>query len=157
MSTELTYRVLDVPNVVDGDTLWAVLERDVKKFRGHVMWRNHREEIVGEAGGRQLIEQCSLRGHFIVERDYPGGTKIRLHDWQRGLNTPEAKHKLPHDTARRDLLAYLDRWNGREQLTLKTYGKDSFVRTLGDLQPPRYDRVESAVFWMRDKGWEAYR
>lgn len=118
--------VLSVPYVVDGDSLWAVLEHPV----GHTL------------GGRQLLE-----------RDYAGGTSIRLGDGGPGLNTPE-KRKDPEGwrRAREDLSL----WIGLRPrtLTFHSYGEGAFGRTLGDLVDAT---GESVCAWMRSLGWAAYR
>lgn len=151
-----TYRVLDIPHVVDGDTLWVVRQRLVGRMHG---MRLQASRQVGEVEGVALWAVPDLEngvGMLQVQRDYAGGRKIRLHDGFRGLNTPEeSTNKLGWNTARLDLLAWVDEHRG-EALELRSYGIDKYGRLLGDLAPVNSMPFDTAVFHMIDRGWEAY-
>lgn len=155
---ETVYRVLDIPHLVDGDTLWVVRERTVGPLPG---MRRQLSRQIGEAEGVALWAVPRPGGHGMdqVQRDYAGGRKVRLHDGLRGLNTPESTtNKLGWNTARLDLRAVLDAWCELEaRLELHAFGIDSFGRLLGDLRPLGAPDAESAVFHMIDQGWEAYK
>lgn len=156
---ETTYRVLDIPNIVDGDTLWVVRERVVGRMHG---MRMQARRQVGESEGMALWavpDVVNGVGMLQVSRDYAGGRKIRLHDGLRGLNTPEESvNKLGWNSARLDLIRLIQDWAFLgATLELQTYGLDKYGRLMGDLVPTNdVASRESAVFHMIDRGWEAY-
>ncbi len=152
---QTTYRVLDIPHVVDGDTLWVVRERDVGPLPG---MRHQAARQIGEVEGMALwaVPHLSGIGMYQVARDYAGGRAVRLHDGRFGLDTPEKKiNKLGWTAARNDFLAYVEETSDWS-LELQTYGLDKYGRLMGDLCVVGA-WTSSAVFWMRDKGWEAYQ
>lgn len=120
------YRVLDIPNIHDGDTLWVV-----------------RERTVGEIEGAELIQ-----------RDYRGGTKVRLHDGGKGLQAAELK-KAGGSAALQDLTDFVEGWQG--DLELHTFGRDSFGRLLGDLVVIDHPNGYSAVQYMTERGHPTYK
>ncbi len=157
---QITYRVLDIPHVVDGDTLWVVRERDVGPLPG---MRHQAARQIGEVEGMALwaVPHFNGVGMYQVARDYAGGRAVRLHDGRLGLNTPEKSiNKLGWTSARLDLFDYVRMsmrlaglgWN----IELMTYGPDKYGRLLGDIHVLGLD-VSGAVAWMKDKGWEAYQ
>jgi endonuclease YncB( thermonuclease family) len=124
------YRVLNVPYVVDGDTAWVQRE-----------W-----------------SQGDIEGVELIARDYAGGSKVRLDDGGKGLNTPEKKQEGWAE-ARQDLLNWLEvhRQSGH-QLELHTRGKkDSFGRILGDFVVIGVEGALTAVEYMIVCGWEPYK
>ncbi len=158
-----TYKVLSIPHVTDGDTLWVQRERLVGRAWG--FRKPPADRLLGEAEGMELIARPRVMwsGTDLFIRDYAGGTKVRLHDGGKGLQCPEKNiNRLGWNTARNDLLAYV----GQHALTdgtlavpmeLVTFGRDKYGRLLGNLVLPGYDETHSAVFHMKDRGWEAYR
>lgn len=128
-----TYKILDIPYVTDGDSLWVVRERSV-----------------GDADGLE-----------ILQRDYAGGRKIRLDDFADGLNTPEKKKDpLGYAAARADLQGWVNAFKltrdftGRH-LTLVTKGKkDQYGRLLANIVHPDDSTV---VQYMRNLGWRSYK
>lgn len=130
----MIYRVVAVPHIVDGDTLWV-----------------QRERAVGEVESMELIA-----------RDYLGGRKVRLDDGASGLNTPEVNKPATRArglVARADLEHYIEDWTQGGTLELAAYGIDDFGRLLGDLYPAGYTGQQGfgAVSYMLSKGWESYR
>jgi hypothetical protein len=158
-----TYKVMSIPNVVDGDTLWVRRIRRVGPMIG-MGWRPN-EVHIGEVDGVELValRREGLVGMDLFERDYLGGSKVRLHDGGKGLNTPEKNiNRLGWNTARIDLLDWVKRHTMSDGetavlLDLHTFGRDKYGRLLGDLRVSGLDETYSAVFHMKDKGWEAYR
>ena len=124
------YRVLEIVQVTDGDSLWALLERGL-----------------GTAGKRE-----------IIERDYREGTNIRLDDGLLGLNTPEKrKDPVGWATAKGDLEGYFRLGTVHAGgFTFVEYGTESFGRSLGNLLPIQ-DGVLNPVQYMRARGWESYK
>lgn len=125
-----TYRVLEIVQVTDGDSLWALLEREL-----------------GTAGRR-----------MIVERDYREGTNIRLDDGLLGLNTPEKrKNPVGWATAKDDLQGYFRIGSIHAGgFTYVEYGEETFGRSLGNLLPVQ-EGVLDPVRYMRARGWESYK
>jgi endonuclease YncB( thermonuclease family) len=126
------YQIVSIPHIVDGDTLWV-----------------QRERSVGDVGGVELIE-----------RDYRGGRKVRLHDGKKGLNTPEVNRvatKVAGLAARHDLENFIADW-GEHDLELWSYGVDDFGRLLGDLHVIDHPSdTYGAVSYMLGRGWESYK
>lgn len=124
------YRVLEIVQVTDGDSLWALLERGL-----------------GTAGKRE-----------IIERDYREGTNIRLDDGLLGLNTPEKrKDPVGWAAAKEDLEAYFStaaiHGGG---FTFREYGEEGFGRTLGNFHPINGGLLDP-VRYMINRGWASYK
>jgi endonuclease YncB( thermonuclease family) len=125
-----TFDILDIPYVVDGDTLWIV-----------------RRCIIGQVDSGKIIYE-----------DNSGGVSCRLYDGLNGLNTPE-KHGPKGDLiqwskARQDL----SDWVANQQLVnleLRVYKKDSFGRLLSNICYKT--GPETAVNVMINKGWKPYK
>lgn len=123
-----SYQVVNVPYVVDGDTLWVVRRRSVG----------------------------DVEGGTILYEDNAGGVDVRLHDGGLGLNTPE-KHGAGSDpvrwaAARADLTAWVAA-NLPSGLELRVYGRDKYGRLMGNLHSPTGDVVSHMV----GRGWSTYR
>lgn len=127
-------RVLSIPHVVDGDTVWVQLEFTVGS---------------------------TLDGRELIERDYLGGSKMRLTREELTLNTPEKKDD-PEGwaKARTELSEWCEAALAFGPVTAEIIGKelgtkkDSFGRYLGDL---RVGLSASAVRYMRSQGWDGYK
>lgn len=123
-----SYQVVNVPYVVDGDTLWVVRRRPVG----------------------------DVEGGTILYEDNAGGVDVRLHDGGLGLNTPE-KRGAGSDparwaAARADLTAWVAA-NLSAGLELRVYGRDKYGRLMGNLHAPAGDVVSHMV----GRGWPTYR
>lgn len=98
-------RVLAVPHVVDGDTVWAQLEYSV-----------------GE----------TLNGRELIERDYAGGSKCRITRKDITLDTPEKK-EAGWSEAKADLADWCNNALVMGPVITEIIGEDSFGRWLSDL------------------------
>lgn len=130
-------RVLSIPYVVDGDTLWAQLE---------------------------FTAGTTLDGREIIERDYAGGSKIRTTREDLTLNTPEkAKDPAGWRIARNECEAWcvaaMNYGPVVAHILKKEMGskKDSFGRYLGDLVcKPGTPGEVSLVQHMRNMGFSGW-
>ena len=128
LSPYAKFQVHGFPHITDGDTCWAVLSRSVG---------------------------VSISGRELIEKDYAGGTCLRLTDGDLGLNTPE-KAKPGYHEAGQDLAFYcsslvvypVEFWVWEKDYT------DEFGRFLGDVVP--YSGP-TAVEYMRSRGWAPYK
>lgn len=124
------YEILEIPHIIDGDTLWV-----------------QRRRVIGDVEGMSLITE-----------DYAGGIDVRLDDGGRGVNTPEKrKDLLGWGMAKEDLEALCQTFwvRGGPNPILRVYELHGvFGRTLADIIAP----VGSVTAFQRDiNGWEPYR
>jgi hypothetical protein len=125
------YPVIEVPHFTDGDTLWVRRE-------WHSGW----------------VDRVQL-----IARDDRAGVAVRLSDGGPGVNTPK-KGAPGYAQSCLDLRLWVKNW-GAGNLTLRSYGVDSFGRILGDLIPnfvADHPAGAGAVWHMREeKEWPAWQ